>query len=138
MNNKYRLIDLPKITDYRGDLTFIENNSHIPFAIKRVFYLYNIPENVDRAGHAHKTLEELLICLHGSFTVYVDDGKNQEKFVLNTPNIGLYISSLTWVKIKNFSVNSISLVLASTFYDESDYIRDYSNFITLINQQNED
>lgn len=138
MNNKCRLINLPKITDYRGDLTFVENNNHIPFSIKRVFYLYNIPENVDRASHAHKTLEQFLICLHGSFTVYVDDGKNEEKFVLNTPNIGLYIPSLTWVTIKDFSVNSVCLVLASTFYDESNYIRDYSDFITLINQQNED
>ncbi|MBL1209361.1 FdtA/QdtA family cupin domain-containing protein [Geminocystis sp. GBBB08] len=137
LNNKCHLITFPKITDYRGNLTFIENNKHIPFTIKRVFYLYDISENVIRANHAHKKLQEVLISLSGSFHVTINNGQNNAQYQLNSPFIGLYIPSLTWVKIDNFSSNTVCLVLASALYDESDYIHNYEDFITLINKKNE-
>jgi hypothetical protein len=136
--NKCHLISFPKITDERGNLTFIENNKQIPFEIKRVFYIYGIPTVAQRADHAHKYLEEVLISLSGSFDVMVDDGKTNHKYPLNSPYYGLYIPSLTWVTLTNFSSNSICLVLASAFYDELDYIHNYQDFITLTNPENED
>ena len=123
-----RLIDLPRINDPRGNLTFIENDRHIPFEIKRVYYLYDVPGGSLRAGHAHKTLRQFLIAMSGSFDVTVDDGQHKMKFHLNRSYYGLYIPPMIWREIDNFSSGSVCLVLASDFYDETDYYRQYSEF----------
>jgi dTDP-4-dehydrorhamnose 3,5-epimerase-like enzyme len=125
---KCRLIDLPKINDPRGNLTFIENDRHIPFEIKRVYYLYDVPGGALRAGHAHKTLHQFLIAMSGSFDVTVDDGQHKMKFHLNRSYYGLYIPPMTWREIDNFSSGSVCLALASDFYDEADYYRQYPEF----------
>lgn len=124
-----RLIELPKITDPRGNLTFAEENNHVPFDIKRVFYLYDVPTAADRGAHAHKQLHQFLICLSGSFDVSVDDGSRQGIFHLNRPWIGLHIPPMIWASEINFDPGSICLVLASDFYNESDYYRNYDDFV---------
>jgi hypothetical protein len=123
-------INLPKIVDTRGNITFIEENKHIPFEIKRVYYLYDVPSGEVRGGHAHRTLKQLLISTSGSFDVIVDDGKVRKKFHLNRPNFGLYLPPMTWRELKNFSSGSVCLVMASDFFLEEDYIRDYKAFIS--------
>lgn len=123
-----RLIDLPKIIDPRGNLTFIENDKHIPFAIKRVYYLYDVPGGAVRAGHSHKTLHQFLIAISGSFDVTADNGYQKMKFHLNRSYYGLYIPPMTWREIDNFSSGSVCLALASDFFDETDYYRQYSEF----------
>jgi len=123
-----RLINLPRINDPRGNLTFIESDKHIPFEIKRVYYLYDVPGGALRAGHAHKTLHQFLIAISGSFDVTVDDGHHKMKFHLNRSYNGLYIPPMTWREIDNFSSGSVCLALASDFYDETDYYRQYSEF----------
>ena len=123
-----RLINLPRINDPRGNLTFIENDRHIPFEIKRVYYLYDVPGGSARAGHAHKTLHQFLIAMSGSFDVTVDDGEQKMKFHLNRSYYGLYIPPMTWREIDNFSSGSVCLALASDFFDETDYYRQYSEF----------
>ena len=122
-------INLPKITDQRGNLTFIESTNHIPFSIARVYYLYDVPSGADRAGHAHKDLEQILIALSGSFRIGLDDGKEKKEFFLSQPNQGLYIGSMVWRELNSFSAGSVCLVLASRMYDESDYFRDYNDFL---------
>jgi dTDP-4-dehydrorhamnose 3,5-epimerase-like enzyme len=123
-----RLIDLPRINDPRGNLTFIESDKHIPFEIKRVYYLYDVPGGALRAGHSHKTLHQFLIAMSGSFDVTVDDGQHKLKFHLNRSYYGLYIPPMIWREIDNFSSGSVCLALASDFYDETDYYRQYSEF----------
>ena len=130
-----KLIQLPKITDPRGNLTFIESTRHIPFDIKRVFYLYDVPTAADRGAHAHKTLHQFLICLSGSFDVSVDDGSNQSVIHLNRPWQGLHIPPMIWASEINFDPGSICLVLASDLYDETDYYRYYSIFLELVKRQ---
>ena len=127
-----KLITFPKVTDYRGNLTFIESKKHIPFEIKRVYYLYDVPTEAQRGGHAHIKLEQIIIALSGSFEVLVDDGYTRKNFFLNRPHYGLYIPPGIWRELLNFSSNSVALVLASEFYDESDYIRDYDEFKDMI------
>jgi hypothetical protein len=127
-----RLIELPKISDPRGNLTFIEGNSHIPFELKRVFYLYDVPGGANRAGHALKMCDQFLIAMSGSFDVLLDDGYQQKRHHLNRSYYGLYISSLTWREIDNFSSGSVCMVLASRLYDEADYYRDYQDFLTAV------
>jgi len=124
-----RLIDLPRITDERGNLTVIESGRHIPFEIKRVYYLYDVPGGATRAGHAHKALQQLLIAMSGSFTVTVDDGGRRKKFRLNRSYYGLYIAPLIWREIDDFSSGSVCLSVVSDFYDESDYYRNYEEFL---------
>jgi glyoxylate utilization-related uncharacterized protein len=126
-----RLIDLPKIIDPdgRGNLTFIENERHIPFAVKRVYYLYDVPGGATRAGHAHKTLEQFLIAMSGSFDITLDDGYQKKKFCLNRSYYGLYLPPMIWRDIDNFSSGSVCMVLASDFFDEADYYRDYRLFL---------
>lgn len=124
-----RLIDLPKIEDDRGNLTFVENTRHIPFEIKRVYYLYDVPGGSMRAGHAHKELHQFLIAMSGSFDVLVDDGKHKVKFHLNRSYYGLYIPPMVWREIDNFSSGSVCLALASEFFIEEDYYRHYSDFL---------
>jgi len=123
-----KIISLPKIVDARGNITFIEGDRHIPFGVKRVYYLYDVPSGEVRGGHAHRTLRQLLISTSGSFDVIVDDGKTREKFHLNRPYFGLFLPPMTWRELENFSSGSVCLVLASDFFDEEDYIRDYEAF----------
>ena len=123
------LIDLPKINDERGNLTFIETERHVPFSIQRVFYLYDVPGGSLRAGHALKSCHQFIIAISGSFDVMLDDGSERRKFSLNRSHYGLYVTPLTWREIDNFSSNSVCLVLASAAYSEGDYYRDYPGFL---------
>ena len=124
-----KLIDLPKITDPRGNLTFIESGRHLPFDIKRVFYLYDVPTGEDRGAHAHRKLHQFLICLSGSFDVALDDGFKKDTIHLNRPWKGLHIPPMIWASEINFDPGSVCLVMASEYFEEADYIRDYSEFI---------
>ncbi|MGB9915114.1 MAG: sugar 3,4-ketoisomerase [Candidatus Bathyarchaeales archaeon] len=126
--SKCTLINLPKISDTRGNLTFIEGNKHIPFEIKRVYYIYDVPGGESRGGHAHKRLQQFIIAASGSFDVIVDDGLKRKRFNLNRAYYGLYIPSMIWRELNNFSSGAVCLVLASELYDEEDYIRDYETF----------
>ncbi len=126
---KVRIIDLPKISDPRGNLTFVEGNNHIPFDIKRVFYLYDVPGGETRAGHSNIHSEQVIIAVSGSFDVVVDDGKNKKRFHLNRSYFGLYLPTYVWREIDNFSSSSVCLVLTSEVYAAADYIRDYGAFV---------
>lgn len=123
------IIDLPKIADQRGNLTFIEGGYQIPFAIERVYYLYDVPGGSERGGHAHKELHQLIIAISGSFDVILDDGKSKKRVHLNRSYNGLYVCPMIWRELCNFSSGSVCLVLASNKYDEADYYRDYAEFI---------
>ncbi|AEA46581.1 sugar 3,4-ketoisomerase [Archaeoglobus veneficus] len=129
-----RMIDFPVVTDYRGNLTFIEECKHVPFEIKRVYYLYDVPTGATRGGHAHIELEQVIIALSGSFEVIIDDGYTRKKVFLNRPHYGLYIPRGIWRELVNFSSNSVALVLASMPYDEKDYIRDYEKFRKMVRE----
>ncbi len=129
MIEKCRIIDLPKIADPRGNLTFIEGGKHIDFGIKRVFYLYDVPGGAERAGHALKTCQQFLIAMSGSFDVVLDDGHQKKRFHLNRSYCGIYIAPMVWRELENFSSGSVCMALASTFYDASDYYRDYEEFL---------
>jgi len=122
------IIHFPKIQNRAGNITPIQNNIEAPFAIKRVYYLYDVPGGESRGAHAHKALEQLIIAASGSFDVTIDDGKNKKTISLNRPNYGLHLKPGMWRELSNFSSGSICLVLASLLYDESDYIRDYEDF----------
>lgn len=125
-----RIINFPKIVDPRGNLTFIEGNHHVPFDIKRVYWIYDVPGGEIRGGHAFKEQQELIISLSGSFDVVVDNGSSIQKFSLNRSYYGLYVPAGMWRHMENFSTNSLALVLASTVYKKEDYIRDYEEFRT--------
>lgn len=129
---KCSIIDLPQIHDPRGDLTFVEGRVHVPFDIGRVYYLYNVPVDAERGGHAHKELQEVLFALSGSFRVTVDDGKNKAEYWLRDPRKGLHISRMVWREMDSFSQGAVCMVLASHRYDESDYFRDYQAFLRAI------
>lgn len=124
-----KLIDLPKLLDPRGKLTFIEGGRHIPFEIKRVFYLYDVPTGEDRGAHAHKELHQFLVCLSGSFDVSIDDGLDKSVIHLNRPWQGLHIPPMIWAAEINFDPGSLCLVMASMPYDEADYYRNYDDFL---------
>lgn len=124
-----KLIHIPKVHDVRGNLAVIEGDC-IPFEIKRVYYLFDVPSDAYRGGHAHEKQQSLILALSGSFEVMVNDGKKTERYMLNKPNIGLYIPTHVWREIENFSSGAVCLVLASTEYDESEYIRDYKAFLS--------
>jgi dTDP-4-dehydrorhamnose 3,5-epimerase-like enzyme len=126
--SKCRLIELPRVQDNRGNLTFIEENRHVPFEIKRVYYLYDVPGGEARGGHAHKQLQQFIIAATGSFDVVLDEGLSRERYRLNRSYYGLYIPSGVWRELDNFSSGSVCLVLASEYFDEQDYIRDYDVF----------
>jgi hypothetical protein len=128
------LIDLPKIQDARGNLTFIETERHIPFAIQRVFYLYDVPGGSVRAGHALRSCHQFIIAVSGSFDVVLDDGAERRRYPLNRSHYGLYVTPLTWREIDNFSSNAVCLVLASAVYNESDYYRDYESFLAAVRE----
>lgn len=123
-----KLIELTKISDPRGNLTFIEGGRQIPFQIARVYYLYDVPGGAQRAGHAHKTLQQLLIAMSGSFDVLIDDGSERKRFHLNRSYFGLYIPPMMWREIDNFSSGAVCMALASAHFDEADYYRDYDVF----------
>lgn len=123
-----RVIDLPKIADERGNLTFVEGMRHVPFDIKRVYYLYDVPGGAARAGHAHRELEQLVIAMSGSFTVVLDDARRRKEVRLNRSYHGLYIARMVWREIEDFSSGAVCTVLASTLFDEADYYRDYAAF----------
>ena len=123
------LIELPKITDPRGNLSFIEGGQQIPFDIKRVYYLYDVPGGSDRGSHAHKNLHQFIVAMSGSFDVVLDDGKEKKRFYLNRSYNGLYVCPMMWRNLDNFSSGSVCMVLASEYYSEADYIRDYEDFI---------
>jgi len=124
-----KLIELPRINDHRGNLTFIESGNHIPFEIKRTYYLYDVPGGATRAGHGHKALHQLMIAMSGSFDITLDDGYEKKVFHLNRSYNGLYIPPMMWRDLDNFSSGAVCMVLASAFYDEGDYFRNYEDFL---------
>lgn len=123
------IIHLPKIFDNRGNLTFIEEETHIPFKIERTFWIYDVPGGENRGEHAYKETEEFIVAISGSFTVLLDDGHERQEFHLSRSYYGLYVPRLVWRKMTDFSTNSLALVLASTPYSVNDYIRDYYEFL---------
>jgi dTDP-4-dehydrorhamnose 3,5-epimerase-like enzyme len=123
-----KIIDLPRISDDRGNLTFVEGGNHIPFDIKRIYYLYDVPGGSERGAHAHKDLQQLIIAMSGSFDVILDDGLQKKRFQLSRSYYGLYVCSMIWRELLNFSSGAVCLVLASNFYDEDDYYRDYETY----------
>jgi hypothetical protein len=127
-----KLIDLPKIFEPRGNLTFIEGGRHVPFEIKRVYYLYDVPGGAERGGHAHKALHQLIVAMSGGFDVILDDGYTKNRIHLNRSYIGLYVCPMIWREIDNFSSGSVCMVLASNYYEESDYYRDHVEFLLAI------
>jgi hypothetical protein len=126
-----KILDLPKVGDprARGNLTFIEGGLHVPFPIRRAYYLYDVPGGAERGGHAHKDLHQLIIALSGSFDVVLDDGREKRRIPLNRPYHGLYVCPHIWRELDNFSTGAVCLVLASEFYSEADYWRDYGEFL---------
>ena len=124
-----RIIDLPKVADPRGNLTFLEGTKHIPFDIKRVFYLYDVPGGADRGGHALKSCEQFLIAMSGSFDVVIYDGKEKQRIHMNRSYNGLYLPPMIWREMDNFSSGSVCLALASQPYNEAEYYRDYKGYI---------
>ncbi len=128
-----KMVNLPKINEPRGNLTFIEGGRHIPFEIKRVYYLYDVPGGAERGGHAHKNLHEFIVAMSGSFDVVLNDGAQKKRFHLNRSYSGIYICPMIWRELDNFSSGSVCMVLASNFYDEADYYRDYKEFVRALN-----
>ncbi len=123
-----KLITLPKILDPRGNLSFLQNNDHIPFEVQRVYWIYDVPGGEFRGGHAYKTLHEVIISLSGSFDVVLHDGKEERKITLNRSYYGLYVPKMIWRHLENFSTNSLAFIAADQAYDETDYIRDFDQF----------
>lgn len=123
-----QIVQLPKVLDVRGNLSFLEENNQVPFVIKRVYWIYDVPGGVRRGAHGYRENQELVVALSGSFDVVIDDGKSQKSFHLNRSYYGLYIPKNTWREMVNFSTNSLALVLSSTEYDKEDYIFDYEIF----------
>ena len=127
-----KIIELPKIHHPSGNLTFLEANRHIPFEIKRIYYLYDVPGGATRGGHAHRQLQQLIIAMSGSFDVLLDDGQEKKMYHLNRSYYGLYICPMIWRELENFSSGSVCMALASEYYDESDYYRDYQTFLNAV------
>jgi dTDP-4-dehydrorhamnose 3,5-epimerase-like enzyme len=132
MLNDCCIIKLPKVIDARGNLTFIEEMRHVPFPIKRIYYLYDVPGGASRGGHAHKNLHQLIIAVAGSFDITLDDGESKKTYNLNRADCGLYIQNGIWRTLDNFSSGAVCLVLASELYDENDYMRSYESFLEYI------
>jgi len=129
---KCQLINLPRIHDPRGNLTFIESGRHIPFEIRRVYYIYDVPEGAERGGHAHKELHQFIVAMSGSFDVVLDDGREKKRFHRNRSYFGLYVCPMIWRELDIFSSGSVCMVLASDFYEESDYYRDYEQILNAL------
>lgn len=132
-----KIIELPKFLDARGNLSFIEERKHIPFKIERTYWIYDVPGGETRGGHAYRENEEYIVALSGSFDVMLDDGGRKKTFSLNRSYYGLYVPKGLWREMKNFSTNSLALVLSSTRYDAADYIRDYQEFLILKRDEKE-
>jgi hypothetical protein len=132
-----KLTELTKVSDPRGNLTFIEGGRHIPFEIKRVYYLYDVPGGAERGGHAHKELRQLIVAMSGSFDVILDDGYEKQRVHLNRSYFGLYIPQMIWRELDNFSSGSVCMVLASNLYDEADYYRDHVEYLLAVKKSNE-
>ena len=128
--SRISFLSFPKISDERGNLTYIQYFDHIPFEIKRVYWLYDVPSGQTRGGHAFKLQNEVVIALSGSFQVYLNDGTSEETYLLNRPNQGLYIPKMTWRQFRNFSTNTVVLIITSDLFNEEDYINDFSIFKT--------
>ena len=126
-----QIIQLPKFLDARGNLSFVEQNNHIPFAIKRTYWLYDVPGGECRGGHAYRENEEFIVALSGSFDVVLDDGFKKTAYTLNRSYYGLYVPKGLWREMENFSTNSLALVLSSTEYDPNDYVRDYDSYLIM-------
>jgi hypothetical protein len=124
------IVDLPRIHDPRGNLTFVEAGRHIPFDILRVYYLYDVPGGAERGGHAHKALHQLIIAVSGSFDIHLDDGSSKKTVRMDRSYYGLYVCPMTWRAVDNFSSGAVCMVLASDYYDESDYYREYDEFVS--------
>lgn len=133
INSSPHIINLPKIDDSRGNLSFVEELNHIPFKIKRVYWIYDVPGGEKRGEHAYKTEDEFIIALSGSFDVYLHNGDFEKKYSLNRSYYGLFVPRLNWRKLENFSTNSLCLILSSNKYNEHDYIRDFKEFLFLVN-----
>lgn len=131
-NEQIRVVDLPKITDPRGNLSFIEGGKHIPFEIRRVFYLYDVPGGETRAGHALRSTEQFIVAASGSFDVVLDDGRERRTIGLNRSWKGIYVPAMVWRELVNFSSAGVCLVLASDYYDENEYIREYPQFLQAV------
>lgn len=126
-----KIIELPKFADPRGNLSFVEQEKHIPFVIRRTYWLYDVPGGECRGGHAYKENQEFIVALSGSFDVVLDDGTEKKTFTLNRSYYGLYVPKGLWREMDNFSTNSLALVLSSTDYDSNDYVRDYDVFLKM-------
>lgn len=129
--DKPEIINLPKFLDARGNLSFVEQENHIPFAIRRTYWLYDVPGGESRGGHAYKQNEEFIVALSGSFDVVLDDGVEKKRYTLNRSYYGLYVPKGLWREMDNFSTNSLAMVLSSTDYDAADYVRDYDGFLKM-------
>lgn len=130
--NSIKIVNLPKIEDDRGNLSFVEELIHIPFEIKRTYWTYDVPGGQKRGGHAYHKLQEFIIALSGSFDVVIDDGKEKRTYSLNRSYYGLYVPNMLWRSLENFSTNAFCLTFALEHYDEHDYIRDYQEYLNLI------
>ena len=124
-------MELPKFLDARGNLSFVEQKKHIPFEIKRTYWLYDVPGGESRGGHAYRENEEFIVALSGSFDVVLDDGSKKRTYTLNRSYYGLYVPKGLWREMENFSTNSLAMILSSTDYDANDYVRDYDEFLKL-------
>jgi dTDP-4-dehydrorhamnose 3,5-epimerase-like enzyme len=129
------IIELPKVKDKRGNLSFFENDNEIPFKIKRTYWIYDVPGGEYRGSHAFKESKEFIVALSGSFDVVLNDGKEEKRFQLNRSYLGLYVPNMLWRSIDNFSTNSVALLVSSVSYNEADYIRDFQEFKTLKHEQ---
>jgi hypothetical protein len=128
-----KILELPKISDPRGNLTFVEGGTHVPFEIRRVYYLYDVPGGSERGGHAHKALSQLIVAMSGSFDVTLNDGRSEtRRFHLNRSYFGLFVCPMIWRELDNFSSGSVCMVLASNIYDERDYYRDFNDFLQAV------
>ena len=127
--SRCRIIELPKIVDARGNLSFIEGDAHVPFPIRRVYYLYDVPAGAERGGHGHRELQQLIVAVAGSFEVLLDDGDESRRVRLDRPYRGLLVAPMIWRELDNFSAGAVCLVLASLPYDEADYYRDREEFV---------
>ncbi|HEY0970489.1 MAG TPA: FdtA/QdtA family cupin domain-containing protein [Gemmatimonadales bacterium] len=123
------ILQFPKVSDHRGNLTFVEEFRHVPFDVRRVFYVYDIPSGEDRGAHAHRALHQVIVCLSGGLDVHLDDGVEKRVVHLNRPWLGLHVRPMIWAAEGNFDPGTVYIVLASDYYDEADYIRDYSTFV---------
>ena len=130
--DQIRIINLPKILDERGNLSFLQNEDHLPFPIQRVYWIYDVPGGEVRGGHAYREMQEFIIALSGSFDVVLFDGKEEKKYTLNRSYYGLYVPKMVWRSMENFSTNALAFVASDSFYNEQDYIRDKNTFINEI------